>query len=133
MRIFILILICLNFISCANNMYEGKWVEGKGYIGVEGIYNTNNNQKIRVIQSNAKVDFKILDKNGKELFSSNYSLSDFHNWYMYYENNILWIYSSDIGSSYINLNNNYLERIFITPKNVLSIPEVPVEIIEDFK
>ena len=119
------VIFCLIIFSCSKRESKNEWKEGKGYIKKEGIYSTTDNYQIIVDINNSLVTFIV--KKGKDqlVYDSKYKMSSVHRWYFYYESNIIWIYSSDIGSSFIDLKSPEIKRKFITPdnKSQINIPE----------
>ncbi len=125
-------LITFFIISCFSGNVDKRWEEGKGYIIKKGKYETYNKYYIIVDKQDSLVSFKIENSDGKEVLRSKYSFSDIHNWYLYYENDILWIYSSDIGTSYVVLSGSKeIKQIYITSENKFQIVNIPEKIRKD--
>lgn len=130
----ILINVTLLFLvlSCTKGN-QSKWT-GEGFINKKGKYITKAEKyTIDVTDENNVIAFKVYDANNNSIIKSSRNVSSIQSWFLFWDtkNKALWLYSSDIGSSYwiTDINNVYHEFIITNINKV----KIPVEIPEDIQ
>ena len=104
------------FSNCMNNK-DSIW-NGKGFIKAKGTYKTDDGFVIMVNNISGIISYKVIDSVGKTVVTSKRRISSYQKWYLYWDNNILWVYSGDIGPSYWNLNKKNIKEFVITDLNI---------------
>jgi len=118
--------------SC-NSIKQPEW-KGKGFMKSTGTFTTDEGYQIKIEIVEKIVKYNVMDSSRRKLnvYSSG-SISSIHRWYLFWENKILWIYSSDIGSSYWDLNKKEIIEKNIKQNKLDSILSfIPKEIKGDF-
>lgn len=125
------LLILLIFFSCSK-VEKQEW-KGFGKINMSGTYFTiKGNYNIVVNTKSNIVSYKVYDSNNNIIIDSQRKISSLQHWFIYWDDNngVLWVYSSDIGSSYwfSSEKGHYIE-IIITGSTKNDIPfKIPNEI-----
>ena len=127
---FIFLFFIIVFSNCKNNRVL-NWT-GKGLIKAKGKYKTNDGFVIIVNNKDGLISYKVNNSVGKTVVVSKRKISSYQKWYLYWDNKILWVYSSDIGPSYWNLNKNNIKECVITDNNPEFLKLLPKKIKDDF-
>lgn len=124
--------IILTIFSCINK--KDKVWTGEGMIDYSGEFKTKSMFLIKVDNKDDIISFTVSNLKNEIVLKSTKEISNIHKWYVYWDdkNEVLWVYSGDIGSSLWSEQDSIFKETTITYENQNKLPyTIPKEIEKD--
>ena len=128
-KLWYLSMIILTIFFCVNR--KNKVWNGEGMIDYSGEFKTKSMFLIKVDDKDDIISFTVSNPKNEIVFKSIKEISNIHKWYLYWDdkNEVLWVFSGDIGSSVWFKQDSIFKETTITYENQNKLPfKIPKEI-----